>query len=213
MRRPTERCSAIGDLPAGTAFVDSIHSFLCVKSLLSVLAVILALVPLCRAGEYQVVSVTVPGADKVAVHLPASWKQMVSQPRQDLPPTVITTSTTGALSLQLTFIPDPGGRFATKDSVDRVVTAANQQYVSGSVEKRLSLTQLESPSGHGCYSTFTDADLVGVETPPAGQFRHVLSGVIVTGKQAVAFTLLTNRPDDPEYQQARQVITTGLSVQ
>jgi hypothetical protein len=167
---------------------------------------------LSSAEEPQVINVTVPKADKIAIRIPPAWKQTVIQPTPQLPPTVKIESADHALSLQLTFIPDAEGRFATQESVDRVVTQANQQYVGGSVEKRLTLTQLVSKNGHGCYSTFTDADLVGVANPPAGQFRNVLSGVIVIQKQAAAFTLLSNSTTSPEYREALQIISEGILV-
>jgi hypothetical protein len=167
---------------------------------------------LLPAEEPQVISVTIPKADKIAIRIPSTWKQTVTQPSPQLSPTVKIESADRSLSLQLTFIPDPEGRFATKESVDRLVTGANQQYVAGSVEKRLTLTQLVSSTGHGCYSTFSDADLAGVPTPPPGQFGNVLSGVFVIQKQAASFTLLSNTTTSPEYRQAIQIISEGISV-
>lgn len=184
------------------------------KQFFTALSVVVCLVfaTVSYAGDDQVVNVAVPKADQVAIRLPATWKQTIIQPRQDLPPTVMVVSDADALTLQLTFLPNLDGRFDTKDSVDRVVTQANQQYVSGSVEKRFGLTQLDSHSGHGCYSTFTDADFVGMETLPDGQFRYVASGLFVVGKQAVAFTLLTNSTDGPGYRRAIQVVSEGILV-
>ena len=51
------------------------------------------------------------------------------------------------------------------------MTAVNECYVARSVEKRITLVQLTSNRGHGCYATFTDADLAKVATPKNGQFR------------------------------------------
>ncbi|HSI11550.1 MAG TPA: hypothetical protein VK961_05875 [Chthoniobacter sp.] len=166
---------------------------------------------LSPAEEPQILHITIPKGDKLAVRIPPAWKQTVIQPKPELPPTVKIESADHALSLQLTFIPDLEGRFATKEGVDRLVTGVNQRYVAGSVEKRLTLTQLVSKVGHGCYSTFTDADLVGVPNPQAGQFRNALSGVIVVQKQIAAFTLLSNSTTSPEYQQAIQIISDGIS--
>ena len=97
--------------------------------------------------------------------------------------------------------------------MDRIVTGANQRYVAGSVEKQLGLTPLVSKLGHGSYSTFTDAELANVPNPPAGQFRNVLTGVFVIKKQAAAFTLLSNSTSSPDYQQAFQIITEGISAE
>ncbi len=168
---------------------------------------------LSHAGDAQTVTVTVPKGDKIAIRIPAAWQQTVIQPTPELPPTVKITTATNTVSLQITFIPDTEGRFATKDSVDRVATEGNQQYVAGSVEKRLSLTQLVSNSVRGCYATFTDADLAGVTAPKNGQFRNVASGVFVIKKQIAPFTLLSNDKTSDEYRQALQIVTEGISTQ
>jgi hypothetical protein len=165
-----------------------------------------------RADEPKTITVTVPGADKIAIRIPPTWTQTLFQPTPELPPSVRITSAANTLSLQLTFIPDPEGRFAAKEGVDRAVTQANQQYVPGSVEKRLTLTQLVSNLGHGCYSAFTDAELARVPIPPPGQFRNVSSGVFVIKKQAASFTLLSNDTSSPAYRQALQIISEGIST-
>jgi len=150
---------------------------------------------------------------KIAIRIPSEWKQTVIQPAPDLPPTVRLATADNALTLLISFIPDPDGRFATRENVDRIVTGANQQYVAGSVEKRLTLTLLVSNSVRGCYSTFTDADLAALPNPPPGQYRNVLSGILVIRKQAASFTLLSNSTTSPEYRQALQIISEGISTQ
>jgi hypothetical protein len=174
----------------------------------ALLAVSFLLIPVLGfTAETQSVAVTVPTADTLGIEFPSMWQSSISQPPQ-LPPTV--RISTKELSLQITFIPDPQGRFATRDGVDRVVTAANERYVSGSIEKRLTLIPLESKNGYGCYSTFTDAELAGVATLRKGQFRNVASGMLVINKQAAVFTLLTNNTKSPDYRQALRIISEGI---
>ena len=64
------------------------------------------------AADTQTVTVTVPTADTLAIAFPATWQQKVIQAPRYLPPTVKLTS--AAVSLQITFIPDPEGRFTTR---------------------------------------------------------------------------------------------------
>ena len=168
---------------------------------------------LSRADDAQTVTVTVPKGDKLAIRIPAAWQQSVIQPKPELPPTVKLTTVANTVSLQITFVPDTEGRFVTKESVDQAATEGNQQYVAGSVEKSISLTQLVSNSVRGCYATFTDADLAGVTAPKNGQFRIAVSGVFVIKKQVAAFTLLSNNTTSAEYQQALKIVTDGISTQ
>jgi hypothetical protein len=104
-----------------------------------------------QAVEWQTVKVTVPKGDKMAIRIPATWKQMVLQPKPELPPSVMINTADNGLLFQLTFLPDPDGRFATKESVEKTVAKLTEQYVAGSVEKRLApLTPIVSSLGHGC---------------------------------------------------------------
>jgi hypothetical protein len=164
------------------------------------------------ADDSGILTVSVPKGDKVLIRVPPPWQRVLIQPTPDLPPTIKISGGTNSLSLQITFLPDPGARFRTRESVDRAVTEANQHYVAGSVEKRLTLTQIVSTNGHGCYACFTDADLAALPNPPKGEFRNVASGLFVIGKQIASFTLLTNDPKSVEYQQALRIISDGISV-
>ena len=164
------------------------------------------------AAEFQSLSVTVPKGENLSVRIPPAWRHTVLQPAPNLPPTLKITTLSNSLSLQITFLPDPEGHFATRESADRAATQANQHYVAGSVEKRLTLTQIVSTNGHGCFATFTDADLAGVPHPRPGEFKNVVSGLFVIKKQVATFTLLTNDNKSAEYRQALQVISDGISV-
>ncbi len=166
-----------------------------------------------RGDDAQTISISVPQGDKLTIRLPAGWQQHIIQPSPDLPPTVKINPPDETLSLQITLIPDINHRFTTKEIVDRVVSEANEQYVSGSVEQRLTLEQIPSTHGHGCYSVFTDASLAKVDKPAKGQYRIVTTGIFIIGKEAAAFTLLSDDTKGPEYKQALQVISEGMAVE
>lgn len=166
-----------------------------------------------QADDSQTISVSLPQGDKLAIRLPAGWQQLIIQPSPDLPQTVKIHPPDETLSLQITLVPDINGRFTTKEIVDRVVSEANEQYVSGSVEQRLTLEQIPSTHGHGCYSVFTDAGLAKVAKPAKGQYRIVTTGIFVIGKEAAAFTLLSNDTKSPDYKQALQIIFEEMTVE
>jgi hypothetical protein len=163
------------------------------------------------AGESQLISVSVQKGEKIAIRIPASWRHKLLQPAPDLPPILKIATASDSLSLQITILTDTAGRFANRGSVDRAVTSANQHYVGGSVEKRLTLTQLVSTNGYGCYSAFTDAQYVNVPSPPKGEFRNVTSGLFAFEKFIANFTLLTNDPSSSEAKQALRIISDGIS--
>ena len=164
------------------------------------------------AGEYESIAVVVPKGDRISVNVPQGFKHTILQPAPSLPPTLKINSVSNSVSLQITFLPDPEGRFAASESVDRAVTQANQHYVAGSVEKGLKLTQIVSTNGHGSYASFTDADLANVPHPRPGQFKNVSSGVFVVKNNLASFTLLTNDPASLEYRQALKIISEGISI-
>lgn len=157
------------------------------------------------------VTVSVPNGGKVTMKPPASWKQNVLQPGLEIPPTVtFTSSGSNAIALKITWIPDPAGKFSDQKEIDATVTRVNQQYIPYSVEKGMELKHLSSKNGKGAYATFTDAKLAHARVLPPGEFICVASGMIVVGKQAGAFTLLSNKLDTPEFKQAFQFISDGI---
>jgi hypothetical protein len=171
----------------------------------------LAAIPL-PAAEDQTINLTTPNAGKLSARIPADWKQEVIQPKADPWPTLKIKSPDDSISLQITFLPDPEERFATKEGTERAVTFMNQRYVAGSVEKKLTLTPLNLKQGHGCFAAFTDAQLAGVANPPKGKFRNVASGLLVINKQAAIFTLLANDTASPEYRRALQILSEGIAL-
>jgi len=176
------------------------------------LAFLLFVSTLLLADERQSFSLAIPKGDKLSIRIPLGWQHTVIQPTPDLPPTVKITTVSNSVSLRITLLPDLDARFATRENVDRAATKANQHYVARSLEKELTLTQIVSTNGHGCYAVFTDADLAAVSSPPKGEFRTVTSGLFVIKKQVANFTLLTNDPKSTDYRQALQVISDGISV-
>jgi hypothetical protein len=157
------------------------------------------------------VTIGVPGGDSIAIRIPAGWKSVEGKPQADAPPT-LEVSSPGGVQLNLTMMADPDGRFATPEAVDELVTIANQHYGANAIEKNPKLVRLTVKAGHGAYCTFTDARLVGVATPAAGEYRNVTTGVYVLGKQAVIFAILSNDTTGEDFRRALDLISNGISV-
>lgn len=164
------------------------------------------------ADENRTITVSVSDAQSVSLVVPEKWKHTVIQPIPQFPPTVKLVAADDLITLLITFVPDPEGRFTTREGIDRAVTESNQQYLSGSVEKRLELTQLESKQVRGCYTKFTDAALVAIAEPRKGQYRNVVSGLFVVDRQAATFTLLTNDTALADYRTALKIICDGIAI-
>jgi hypothetical protein len=156
------------------------------------------------------ISVQVPGADRVTVVVPTGWKHSIVQAAPSLPVTLDMQEPTAPLVLKIMFLPDPNGKLAKEEEIKKLMTASTGLYVESSVEKILDIRRLSTKNGKGFYARFTDASLVDKEESPPGQFRIVTSGILVVGKQAAAFTLLTNRPDGKEYEAAMKLLSEGI---
>jgi hypothetical protein len=156
-------------------------------------------------------TVTVPGGDSLEVTPPEGWSASTVQPDPSLPPTVRLTAPNKEASLQITFLSDKTGTFSTKEKLEKVVEKAAQQYVDGSVEKKIKLQSLDIPGGTCIYAEFTDSDLVG-KTPPAGQFKIVGTGAMTLGKTIAAFTLLGDSVEAKAYLAAKQILKSGVAL-
>jgi hypothetical protein len=164
----------------------------------------------CAPVAAEEVTVQVPGADRVKIVVPAGWKHSIVQTLPALPPTLDMQEPTAPLGLKITFLPDPNGKLANEEEIKKLMTASTGLYVESSLEKKLEIRPMSTKNGKGFYATFTDASLVDKKEVPPGQFRIVTSGILVVGKQAAAFTLLTNRLDGKEYVAAMQLLSEGI---
>lgn len=184
----------------------------------NVLVIFLALTALAvvgpvRAAESEApsISIQVPGGDKLSASVPAGWKSSLDRPPAGIPPTLDLTGPGGTL-LKITFLANPQARAIKSEDLDALLTQGSEQYIANSVEKRVTLTRINSKSGPGVYSVFTDSRLAGVTAPAPGEFRNVTSGVLAVGRQIVIFALLSNGTDSDEYRRAMEVVTNGLAI-
>ena len=157
-------------------------------------------------------TVAIPGGATLEVAAPEGWSLRVIQPDPKLPPTIRLKSAKREANLQVTFFIDKVGSLGTKDKLsDMVEAAAKQQYLIGSVEKKVTVQFLDSPNAICAYAEFTDADLVGKEAK-LGQYKVVATGIIKFGDTIGVVTLLGNSFDDPAYQAAKGFLKSGLTV-
>ncbi|MGI0117240.1 hypothetical protein [Zooshikella sp. RANM57] len=138
-------------------------------------------------------SVALDDTRSVSVMLPEGWQLIKMMSPPELPAKTINL-VNGDYKILITFIGSKDGApFKMND--DKMVALINKtsmQYVSGSVEGKITIHKIQGDSMRGVYSSFTDKKWVGKQPPP-GEFKQVTSCVITVGKSILAtVTYLSN---------------------
>lgn len=114
------------------------------------------------------------------------------------------------ISLQLSFLPDADGDFATARGRKEFMAQSFQQYVTGSVEQAMQFEELEPRAGAGTFCVFTDASLVGKTKLPPGEYLNSTTGIKAWPGCFAIFTLLSNDTTSHEYRAAMKVLRESL---
>jgi hypothetical protein len=114
------------------------------------------------------------------------------------------------ISMRMTFLPDPEGRFANARQRKEFMNATFQEYVEGSVEKAMQFEELDPKVGAGTYCVFTDANLVGKAKLPPGEFLHSTTGLKAWPGVVAVFTLLSNDTTSHEYTSVMKMLRTSV---
>lgn len=115
------------------------------------------------------------------------------------------------VSLELTFLPDPDGRFATARGRKEFLNETFHAYVASSVEKAMQFEELDPRAGAGTYCVFTDANLVGRAKLPAGEFLHSTTGLKAWSGVGAVFTLFSNETQSKEYQSLMTMLRESVA--
>jgi hypothetical protein len=114
------------------------------------------------------------------------------------------------ISLQVSFLPDPDGRFATARSRKEFMNETFFEYVGGSVEKAMRFEELDPKVGAGTYCVFTDAALVGKTKLPRGEFLQTTTGLKAWPGVVAVFTLFSNDTTSKEYQAVMSMLRESV---
>ncbi|MFH1039449.1 MAG: tetratricopeptide repeat protein [PVC group bacterium] len=128
----------------------------------------------------------------LTITTPESWRERIVE--KTYPVTEFKSSAT-------VYSPDNGERFeflltpypTTKkiSEVESIVKKIGQQRLKTSVEKKLDLIQVKSPSANGYVYILTDKKLVGNKLKE-GEYLHAIQGVIKSGNSWSYITVLTD---------------------
>ncbi len=114
------------------------------------------------------------------------------------------------ISLHVSFLPDPDGRFATARGRKEFMVESFQEYVAGSLEKAMQFEELEPHAGGGTYCVFTDSALVGKDKVPRGEFRNSTNGVKTWPGVVAVFTLMSNDTSSEEFKAVMTMLRQSM---
>lgn len=113
-------------------------------------------------------------------------------------------------SVELRFLPDPDGRFASARARKEQMVEMFSEYVRESAEKGMQFEELEPRTGAGSYCVFTDAKLVGKTDLPPGEYIHVTTGVKSWRGVVVIFSFFSNDITSPQYQALMRMLRESV---
>ncbi|MBL9201334.1 MAG: hypothetical protein JNL39_12555 [Opitutaceae bacterium] len=159
----------------------------------------LAVTPL-RGADSKARDEFVPLFDnrRVTVAVPEGIGSSLGQDENGMP-VLRLADARASYSLELRFLPDPDGRFASARGRKEQMVEMFSEYVGESSEKGMQFEELEPKTGAGCYCVFTDAKLVGRKDLPPGEYIHVTAGVKSWRGAVAIFRFYSNDTTSSQY--------------
>ncbi len=142
-----------------------------------------------QAEETVLRSYPLPDFGILQFHVPADWKDDVSQPGDRQEPTISFKPKSGKPFNILVTPHWPPGRGMSPPGADalyRRVQKRTEEIKSGAVEDRIDIRKLDGTSATGYYFSATD------RAPEEGGYRYMTQGIARTGNVLMHFTILAN---------------------
>lgn len=142
--------------------------------------------------------------DRFVVSPPEKWNVEIQKYLQLRFANVKITPKTGAhFDLMLYFKCDTPdlSQFDTPKKMERSVKTSSEKYLSGSVEKSITLKELNIKGWYGFYTVLTDATQANQQRVAEGEFKYITRGMVrLSPDSALGFSLITNELGTPRYQ-------------
>ena len=141
------------------------------------------------AEETGVRQFPLPGHGSLQLDVPASWKDDVEQPPNQLPPTIRFEPKSGTpfeVVITPSWPPKKDTSPPSAEEMKRQVRLAAERVRPEAVEETIDLLELKGASGPGYYFSVTD------RAPKPDEYRFMTEGVIRVGDLMVTFTILSN---------------------
>jgi hypothetical protein len=180
-----------------------------VKTPTACLCLLLAAPALAAEGPPRVNAYELPGHGRLEMSPPAGWKEELTRPPGDLPPTIEFSPPAGSgFSVQITPLFSPAGDpdYNRPERIRPLLEAIGRKQLEASVEKEITLRQIKGPAAAGYYFTVTD------RAPKKDEWTYLTAGAAGVGDLLVSFTILTNSLDSGELRQALRMIEACRQV-
>jgi hypothetical protein len=179
------------------------------KSPIKILLLMLGSLVVAEAAPKREESVFLFENRKVAIAVPAGFSYAMNKDDRGII-AVQLAAPKEKVALNVLFVPDPDGEFATSRSRKEKMVELFEEYVDNSVEKAMRFEELEPKAGAGTYCVFTDAKLVGKDALPAGEYLHFTTGLKTWPGVLAIFRLFSNDTTSPEYLAAMKLLRESV---
>lgn len=150
---------------------------------------LLLIIPSLAFGEaYNTKSYPLPNRGKIQMNVPKTWRSKVSQPKNNLPPSIMFLPKS-ATSFQVLMTPlwsDSEKAAPDQQSIKNNIGRIIEQMKSISVEKEIPIRELKGVAGAGYYFSMTD------KAPKPGEFISMTQGMYQLGELLITFTVFWN---------------------
>ena len=141
------------------------------------------------AEESEVRSYPLPNHGTLNLTIPKSWQGSVSQPPDNLPPTIV-FAPPGRATYQVLITPiwpaKPGIALPDQAGIRENVERTAQKAKSEAVERNISIREIKGSSVAGYYYSITD------KSPKPDEYKYMTQGMVRLGDLIITFTVLTN---------------------
>ena len=113
---------------------------------------------------------------EVVISVPDGFALVTGQDDSGLP-VVKLSGPNESVTIDLHFLPDPEGKYATPRARMELMHEMFVEFVDASTEKGMQFEELGPKTGAGTYCVFTDKKLVGKTELPPGEYVHLTIGI------------------------------------
>ena len=161
--------------------------------------------PLLAGEATSVRSYPLPGHGTLELTVPSSWKESLSRPPADLPPTIEFSPDSGSeFVVQVTPIWNPAGDvdpdLGEPETIRGFVEKLGRRQLDHAVETEIKLKEITGPRCRGYFFTITD------RAPAKGEWKYLTAGAVGVDGLLLSFTILTNSLHSDDRDRALRMI-------
>ena len=160
-------------------------------------------------GQASVTSISIFQGRRISTSVPKGWSFSDTVDKRNGVQTIEMKDPTGEIELSVSFFPDTEGRLSTKAAIDAEIRKDTDFYLSGSVEREITVVSLGSSKDLGVFAVFTDRRLIGKAIPSTERLYSTV-GIRSWDGVFLLFTLLSNSRDAERYRTALDIVRTGI---